>query len=273
MNLPSRIESAEHKYRQILEEFFISIFDTKVLISHGIDHHRRVWAYAKELITHMDAGHSSLQIPDPEKLIIACYLHDIGMAINPGLKHGRLSMQFCTQFLKSNGLNTVDFEDVLYSIENHDSKDYNLAGGRNDLLTILSASDDLDAFGFTGIYRYSEIYLTRGINPEKIGYLIVENALKRFDHFVKRFGYLDPLLKKHKEKYNILINFFNQYNKEIQSYHFGGQNPTGNCGIVELLISILNNKRGLKEFFIEGENHGYDPVIRQFFDGLKSELS
>ena len=32
--------------------------------------------------------------------------------------------------------------------------------------TILSVADDLDAFGFTGIYRYLEIYLTRGINPE-----------------------------------------------------------------------------------------------------------
>ena len=37
---------------------------------------------------------------------------------------------------------------------------------RNDLLTVLSVADDLDAFGFTGIYRYSEIYLTRGINPD-----------------------------------------------------------------------------------------------------------
>ena len=273
MNLLSSIESAEHKYRQILEEFFISIFDTKVLISHGIDHHRRVWAYAKELVTYIDAGHSSSQIPDPEKLIIACYLHDIGMAIDPGSKHGRLSMQFCIQFLNNNDLNAAEFEDVLYAIENHDRKDYNSSDGTNDLLTVLSASDDLDAFGFTGIYRYSEIYLTRGINPEKIGYMIIENALKRFDHFKKRFGYIDPLLQKHKEKYNILENFFNKYNKEVQSYHFGGHNPTGNCGIVEILISVLNNKIGLTEFFIEGENHGNDPVIRWFFNGLKSELS
>ena len=40
---------------------------------------------------------------------------------------------------------------------------------RMNLLTILSVADDLDAFGFIGIYRYSEIYLTRGIDPEKIG--------------------------------------------------------------------------------------------------------
>ena len=42
-------------------------------------------------------------------------------------------------------------------------------GINNDLLTILSVSDDLDAFGYIGIYRYTEIYLTRGIDPEKIG--------------------------------------------------------------------------------------------------------
>jgi hypothetical protein len=32
------------------------------------------------------------------------------------------------------------------------------------MLTILSVADDLDAFGYIGIYRYIEIYLERGIN-------------------------------------------------------------------------------------------------------------
>ena len=44
---------------------------------------------------------------------------------------------------------------------------------------MLSVADDLDAFGFTGIYRYSEIYLMRGINPNQLGHLIIENAAKQ----------------------------------------------------------------------------------------------
>ena len=49
MNLTGTIESAEREYKQILEDFFISVYDEKSLTSHGIDHHRRVWNYAKDL--------------------------------------------------------------------------------------------------------------------------------------------------------------------------------------------------------------------------------
>ena len=51
MNLTVSIESAELKFRQILEDFFVSVYDEKDLFSHGIDHHRRVWSYAKELLS------------------------------------------------------------------------------------------------------------------------------------------------------------------------------------------------------------------------------
>jgi HD superfamily phosphodiesterase len=50
MNLTGTIESAERKFKQILEEFFIGAYDDRYLSSHGIDHHRRVWNYAKELL-------------------------------------------------------------------------------------------------------------------------------------------------------------------------------------------------------------------------------
>ena len=49
MELSGIIESAEKQYKQILEEFFISVYDESLLPSHGIDHHRRVWKYSKEL--------------------------------------------------------------------------------------------------------------------------------------------------------------------------------------------------------------------------------
>ncbi len=48
-------------------------------------------------------------------------------------------------------------------------KDYTSKRGSNDLLTVLSVADDLDAFGFAGIYRYSEIYLMTGYKPQSIG--------------------------------------------------------------------------------------------------------
>ena len=98
------IEFAEHKYKKILEDFFITIYDEKKFSSHGIDHHRRVWIYAKELVKIRNDSDPP-EYPDLEsKLIIACYLHDIGMAINTGENHGRYSMDLCIRFLSNNHL-------------------------------------------------------------------------------------------------------------------------------------------------------------------------
>ena len=99
-------------------------------------------------------------------------MHDIGMSVDPGVKHGKHSRNLCLQFLNKNNLPETDYRDALEAIEYHDNKDYISNSFKNYLLTVLSVSDDLDAFGITGIFRYSEIYLTRGIDPEKIGYLI-----------------------------------------------------------------------------------------------------
>lgn len=273
MNLTVTIESAELRFKQIVEDFFISIYDDKSLSSHGIDHHRRVWRYAKELLP-LIAGQQSASISQlPSKLIIASYLHDIGMSVDPGIRHGHRSRDLCIQFLTNNHLSENEYQDVLEAIENHDRKDYTGNTSVNDLLAILSVADDLDAFGFTGIFRYSEIYLTRGISPEEIGHLIKDNAGKRFDNFVKIFGGSDELVQKHKKRFDILYNFFNEYNNQVISYKFGGQHPAGYCGVIEVLLNLISNKKVLKEFYGEFEKYSFDPVIRWFFEGLATELS
>ncbi|MCX6327177.1 MAG: HD domain-containing protein [Bacteroidia bacterium] len=273
MNLTVSIESAELQFKQILEEFFISVYDEKSLSSHGIDHHRRVWSYAKELCSLLAERNMSDDLTSPFKLIIACYLHDIGMSVDRGIRHGHHSREICTRFLEKNNLKISDFDDVLQAIENHDNKEYITSAGKLNLLTILSVADDLDAFGFTGIYRYSEIYITRGIKPEKIGHLIRENAGKRFDNFAKTFGFADELVQKHKKRYEILDNFFNEYNDQVNSYQFGGPHPSGYCGVVEVILELHNNKTGIKDIYQKPKKYLHDPVICWFLDGLASELS
>lgn len=273
MNLTVTIESAELRFKQIVEDFFISIYDDKSLSSHGIDHHRRVWSYAKELLPLVVGQQPDSISQIPSKLIIACYLHDIGMSVDPGIRHGHHSRDLCIQFLTNNHLPENEYQDVLEAIENHDKKNYTGNTSVNDLLAILSVADDLDAFGFTGIFRYSEIYLTRGINPEEIEHLIKDNAGKRFDNFVKIFGGSDELVQKHKKRFDILDNFFNEYNNQVISYKFGGQHPAGYCGVIEVLLNLISNKKVLKEFWNESEKYSNDPVIRWFFEGLAAELS
>lgn len=273
MNQTGKLESAEHKFKQILEEFFISMYDEKSLSSHGIDHHRRVWNYAKELIKNLPEDKPGLISEFPSKLIIACYLHDIGMSVEPGIMHGKFSKELCVKFLSKNHLNKQKFVDVLEAIEYHDRKDYQENKVSNELLTILSVADDLDAFGFIGIFRYSEIYLTRGINPNDTGKLIKENAAKRYNHFIKTFGSADALVQKHKKKYEILDNFFSEYNRQVISYKFETNHPAGYCGVMEHFKTMLKNDISLNDFMSNPANYSYDPIILWFYRQLENELA
>jgi HD superfamily phosphodiesterase len=273
MDLTGSIESAEKQYKQILEEFFVSVFHEKTLTSHGIDHHRRVWQYSKELLKEIQLQ-ESLQSSDlPGDLIIACYLHDIGMSVNPGVKHGIYSRKLCELFISRYKLSQNDLTEVLYAIENHDNKDYSGTGPMNDLLTILSVSDDLDALGYTGIFRYSEIYLTRGILPEKIGIMVRDNVKKRFDNVVNILGEESEYIDRHRKRFNILYDFFGKYNEELTSYHFGTGNPYGHCGVMEIIQYMMKSKLLLKDIFREPENYTGDPWILSFLGEMENESS
>jgi hypothetical protein len=272
MNLTVLIESAELRFKQVLEDFFISVYDEKYLYSHGIDHHRRVWKYAKELLLIPEKKFYSDLSVIPSKLIITCYLHDIGMSVDPGVRHGKHSRELCILFLSKNNLAPDDYKDVLETIENHDRKDYPENPVINDLLILLSAADDLDAFGLTGIYRYSEIYLLRGIAPAQTGNLILENAKKRFCNFADNFGPETGYVQRHRTKYEILRSFFTHFNQQAVSYNFEESKPSGYCGVIQLFIHMIRNKMSLKEICEDAWRYEHDTIIRSFFMGLESEL-
>jgi hypothetical protein len=194
------------------------------------------------------------------------------MSVDPGIKHGKHSRDICSRFLRENMLSENDFAEVLEAIEYHDNKDYSAHEFKNKLLTILSVADDLDAFGCTGIFRYSEIYLKREIPFDKIGYLIRENARKRYDNFIKTFGSFDELVVKHWERYFLLDMFFSKYNAQLPFYKFGTEYPSGFCGVVEIIENIMKNNLQLKDFYTEPEKHTSDPLIVWYLTELEKEL-
>ncbi len=218
MNISQQIQKAENALKYPLEDFFAERWGKTHLFSHDIDHHRRVWRYAKELLEVINS-HGETFIPEfPRKLMIACYMHDLGMSSDPGIRHGIHSRELCRQFLLKNFPDEPGCEDLLDAVENHDNKEYNPDDSSgNEILRLLSAADDLDAFGYIGIYRYIEIYLARGIRPELIGFEIKKNALGRFRNFERNFGAYPDLISKYRKKYLILDNFFTRYNKELAS--------------------------------------------------------
>jgi HD superfamily phosphodiesterase len=271
MNLTATIVSAEHQFKQILEGFFINNFDDNSLSSHGIEHHRRVWNFAKQLMLLL-GRHNMISDPAISSgLIISCYLHDIGMSVDPGIRHGHHSREICIRFLKENHLKEPDYTDVLSAIENHDRKEFYSFAGKYDLLTLLSIADDLDAFGFTGIFRYSEIYLTRGNNPKDLGVMILENADRRFENFSGAFKFSDDFFLKHKKRYDILVNFFEKYNDLVKDYQFGDIHPSGYCGVIDILINLIRNKKQLKDIYNNPGQISDDDFIIWFFNGLNSE--
>jgi len=272
MKLLGLIESAEEKYKQILEDFFISVYPENHLSSHGIDHHRRVWNYARDLIILIPAKNDAQVSHLASEAIIACYLHDIGMAFDPGPKHGKLSRDLCGKFFTDNNIPEKDWIEVLEAIENHDNKDYTSNPSGNDLLTVLSVADDLDAFGCIGIFRYTEIYLAREIGFGTIGNMIRENARKRYDNFIKTFGSVDELVMKHWERYYLLDMFFASYNDQITLYEFGTDHPAGFCGVVELIENLRKKNLRLEDYYLEPEKLSADPLIVWYLTELKKEL-
>jgi HD superfamily phosphodiesterase len=215
MNASDSITQAEKKYINLLESFFIQKWGSTNLKSHDLSHHRRVWSFARELLTYT---HNN----DPvfiDKLLIACYLHDTGMATDSSEKHGRYSMLLCREFLLKEGIDPEDYSDLLYAVANHDNKEYTEAGPESPLLMHLSAADDLDAFGYTGIYRYLEIYLIRGISPDEIVTRVLKNSEARFTSLERNFKAFPELIEKHKNRFQILQDYFKNLDSEITEYH------------------------------------------------------
>ncbi|MCJ7448769.1 MAG: HD domain-containing protein [Bacteroidales bacterium] len=273
MNHLSPVDSAEQEFRDILEKFFIDKFDESSPSSHNIEHHRRVWKYAKELLPHYRKINPRTGCDLPQKLIIACFLHDIGMSVDPGVKHGHHSRNLCKQFLKENHLKETDFIDVLSAIEYHDEKEYNYSHGENNILKILSIADDLDAFGFTGIFRYTEIYLMRKASIFQIGRMIRDNARGRFENFRNNFGNSVELVHKHEERYRILDDFFTEYNLNAPHYEFGKIEPEGLCGIIDIINNIIHKRSNYPDLTSVSMINHKDPFIKWFFNGFNEEIS
>jgi len=274
MEIKELIDSAEIRYRKVLEEFFTTVWGETTLYSHDLGHHRRVWQYVKEILLIYSDHEDEPDRIEPEKLLIASYIHDLGMVSEPGFRHGTEGRDLGIRFLKTRNLSTDDFTDVLDAIEYHDDKEYkNSADEQNRILKILSAADDLDAFGYAGIYRYLEIYLARGISLMNVGHEIRKNADARFRNFGNGFRKYDAFYSKHRERYNILDSFMSDYNLQIEGSAPDDYNKDLQHQIVDIISQMVKeriNPTGIKVPFNEP---GISPGMCDFFNRLYSELN
>ena len=265
------IHKADEWLKRQIELFFITEFPENILLSHGIEHHRRVWNYAVELINAGYVNTNNLNELFIDNLLMACYFHDIGMAENQDKNHGLTSRKKCLEFIAKFNLNADNFAEALNAIEFHDDKTYSAAKTTNNVLAVLSVADDLDAFGFIGIYRYADIYLRRGLKKTELGKKVMDNAKRRFDNFINDKNTNSALLKKHISRYNILNIFFEAYNNSIEHYISINAIPNGYCGVIDIIYSLINSadENDLSNVFSAYSN---DSIISWFTEGISEEL-
>lgn len=254
-----------------MEDYFVSIYPDGYLVSHGLDHHRRVWKHAKELIT----STSSVIPGDPAfcfKLMTACYLHDIGMAKESGKEHGIHSRKYCSAYLSGRGFDPAAYAGLLDAIEYHDDKDYSRSVPGNLIYEILSLSDDLDAFGYTGIFRYTEIYTERGTSPDVLGQQIAENAAKRYRNFLNSWLPDRETKEEQEARYKILLNFCSGLKTELYMNKTDKAGISGHRGIAEIIIAHKDRLNSRDFLRILSDEFLHDRIIHDFLTGLGKEL-
>ncbi|NSW94221.1 MAG: HD domain-containing protein [Bacteroidales bacterium] len=272
MNLTSNIYSAELNLRQPAEDFFIRIWGNTRLPSHDIDHHRRVWHYAKELLQKTEECRGDNFSFSPDQLLLACYFHDIGMSVDRGIKHGKHGKDIFLRFLSEHRIDAETFKDALDAVENHDDKDYTAPANPNDLINFLSASDDMDAFGYAGIYRYIEIYLNRNFKPHVLGNLIRENASKRFANLKRNYGFLKNLITRQEKRYKIIDNFFTAYNEQVTCLESGDKNQFAEYGLVEEIGKLICNNLNISDVLTDPLLKPGNAEVRNYLQKIQSEL-
>ena len=183
-----------------------SLFTNTRLFGHNMDHHFRVWTNAKRIAEALAEKGEEFSLQEIKELMLAALFHDTGMVYDTGEFHGQAGAELFLTFNEFRSFG-IDLKKVALAIEKHDDKSYLQNNKeRRSLLTILSAADDMDAFGITGFLRYWEIYLLRKNDVHSIAADIMKNALGRVTFFRETWSNLDELLAETEKRYNILVN-------------------------------------------------------------------
>ena len=278
-SIDSVLQTVEDKWLSLLFNHCKSEFSKTCLPSHDESHHYRVWLTAKRLIGELGKFNYTFTISDIEKMIIAAFFHDIGMSVDPGPEHGSISRKMAEDFFtKTNVPDVTGLPEICDVIAKHDDKEYKSKRLKGDLapdslFPILNVSDDLDALGITGIYRYAEIYLLRGVAVKDLGFKVLRNLEERYKFFTGIYGFLHHFCSLQNDRYQIIQEFYNNMilHQDTDSSKYGSKSgPAGVIGYFQELI--LDRKMPIKKVFNEVEKSTSDAYILDYFHKLSREF-
>lgn len=271
------IGEAEALWLDLLESNARQVFRDSWLPSHDHTHHRRVWNLSRWLIREM--GHSQVTIDYSlvEGILIAAWFHDLGMAETTGEKHGATGRSLCTSWFRDNTLPVPErYPEILDAVEFHDIKDARThegitAGASPGILPVLSVADDLEALGVIGIYRYTEIYLLRGIGTDRLGDKVLQNVQHRMDN-LSSCAVCSEVLSAYGSEQQVLTDFFNAYNHQLSHHTDTAYLLTGPAGVVNRIRTLGLEQHIRPEAMVDQLQEGLtDDYVYQYFKKLQNE--
>jgi HD superfamily phosphodiesterase len=274
------IGQVENTWLELLNNHVEHLFSTTFLPSHDHTHHRRVWNNCRKILKVQLWDYPELDLSLVQGVIIAAFFHDTGMVRSIGLEHGPLGKEICLSFFRerekrNNLAPPARFPEILEAIEKHDSKDQLAYRGDNspDILGILSVADDLEAMGTIGIYRYSEIYLKRGISMRDLGVSILKNSAERYRNISREYDLCIDLRNEFRQKYDTLVSFFDMYNRQLLATPSAEDTLIGHIGVINQIrrLSVEGMTRPEK-FFEQSGPVNRSSIVTDYFTELNNEL-
>ncbi len=263
---------AEAKWLKLLFNYSKEKFTINPLASHDHHHHLRVWTYAKQILSELEKQNCTYNLQEIESILIAVFFHDIGMTVTREKQHGAESRNFCKQFFEDHSaLMPENLQVILEMIERHDDKEYINHSETPDcpsLAVLLNISDDLDAFGNIGVYRYTEIYHFRGIPMLELPSRILPNLEARFKHFTRHLELSGNLTELHRKRFSITREFFIGLEAELK---FRNKTTGSFQKIIQNLIEFSNSNQTDLQSLAHYLNDT-DPVVKKFFGDFINEL-
>jgi len=273
------IRESEAAWLELLREHVSGIFAGTFLPSHDQTHHARVWRHGKMVLGELAGTGVAVDRSLAEGVLVASWFHDAGMAVDRGMVHGTLGKEMCQAFFSGQELSRpAAYDEILAAIEFHDRKGRDgrpgITPGRTPgIQEVLSVADDLDALGTIGIYRYTEIYLLRGIPVQKLGTSVLENAYNRYRNMAMSCSMLPTLSAIIRDRYERLSSFFNCFNQQLLTVHSPGEVWSGHLGVVNQIRRLsVQGKVRPEDFPLSLGDPPAGSTVITFFNKLKNEL-
>jgi hypothetical protein len=190
--------------------------------------------------------------------------------------HGRESSRLCRDFIvQIDDYKIIDYDPVLQAVEKHDDKSYDSDSlpHRGQLLALLSAADDLDAFGAIGVFRYLEIYRYRGIPLHALAGKVNDNLDSRMDYFRKQYYDLHEFVRLQDNRYQVTAGFYRDLDRQLQTANdaLSGSGPV--LVVNTLLKKVMQEKVHFTELPVCPDEVKEDSYASAFFRELHMELA